>query len=172
MTDQHLRLLARSYAYGLAPHLWTEVKQVASDRTDPALVASVLAIETGNRGRMARAIENAFAELLFALRAEGRFSRMSLGIAQLQPRRVGLGFTRASIELLNNERYAIEACRGVVVNSSVRCSLDPLAAGTWDATDWHSFGWAYNGSHMYGAVLNTTYGHVHARFGSARSAHV
>lgn len=170
MTDQHLQLLARSYAYGLAPPLWINVTQTARDRTDPALVASVLAVESGNRGRIARAIENAFAELLFALGDEGRFSRTSLGIAQLQPRRVGLGFTRTSIELLNDERYAIEACTGVVVNSSCSCSLDPLAVGTWRATDWHSFGWAYNGSHAYGAVLNKTYAHVSARFSSTTSS--
>lgn len=160
MSDQRTQALARSYAFGFAERWASEIEFAASGRADPRLVASVLAIETANRGRIARAVENAFARLLIRLRAERRFRRMSLGIAQLQPRRLELDFAWESVNLLNTERYAIQSLIDVIRDDCARCAIDPLSAERWRLPEWYEFGTAYNGSRMYGAVLEATYEHM------------
>lgn len=165
IADRRTVILARSYALTLPERWWVEITEATRNRADRALVASVIAIEAGNRGRLLRRVENAYARALLVVRAERRFLRLSLGIAQLQPRTLGLAFSRESIDLLNERRYAIDACTSVVTETCTRCGMDPLSVGRWYGRDFRSFGWAYNGSQAYGHMLAATYAQVRTRFG-------
>lgn len=163
MANDRTRALAYSYAHRV-PRAWWDIATEASRETvDAALVVSVLALESGNRGRVVRAIENSYAALLILMRRRTRFERMSLGIAQLQPRRVGLRMSRASRRALADERFSIESCVRVVTDSCAASGLDPIRVPWWDRREWRSFGWAHNGSRLYGNVLESTYAQVRTR---------
>jgi hypothetical protein len=170
MNDRGWVILADSYARRLPPNRWTLVRSASRGRVDPALVGAVVAVESGNRGPATRLLENAFARVLVSVGAEQRFARLSLGIAQVQPRRLGLPCSCASLRLLNDETFAVDACVSVVLDSCETSVLDPRGVGTWQSSAWHAFGWAYHGSRLYGEVLSATYARLCARFADSCGA--
>jgi hypothetical protein len=119
VADRYSVFLAHGYARRLPKEWWIDAQRaVAGHRLDPVLLASVIAVEAGNRPRLVRWAENAFALILVTVRACKRFGRLSLGIAQIAPRRLGLPCARATVMVLNTPSEAMSACASIVKQSS------------------------------------------------------
>lgn len=140
--------------------LWAPVEQSASRwGVDACVVAAVLAFEMLARGPVWRALEAATARVLMAIGRSHRVERMSLGIAQIQPRRVpdpdGL---RDRVGILLQERDCIEECARILTQICRDAGLNGKRPSTWSAHDWNHLALGYGGDRRYGEALASAFG--------------
>lgn len=135
----------------------------------PNLVAAVLAVEMLERGWLARAAERWIATLLTHLRCHGRVERMSLGIAQIQPRALSVPASlEGRVTAALDDQLAPALCSEVIARIGRELDLDTARPESWEANRWRSFGLAYNGFSVYGIVLRSAFDEILARRGVHR----
>jgi hypothetical protein len=126
---------------------------------DACVVAAVLAVEMLARGPWWRALEAATARVLMALGRSNRVERMSLGIAQIQPRHMrGPDRLRDRVGALLQERDSIGECARILAQICRDAGLDGKRPTTWTAHDWNHLALGYGGDLRYGKALASAFG--------------
>jgi hypothetical protein len=121
------------------------------------LVGAIIAVETSVRGPFWRYAEWILARILLRIGYKQRVASMSLGPAQLQPRRVGVDLSVEGLGSLMNPLSAQYHCGALALRISQNLGLDANKSPTWGRSDWRQFGKSYNGSFDYGDVLRATF---------------
>ena len=144
-------------------------RSVSLYRVEAALVIAVVAVEMLARGFVFRRVEATTARVIARVGLGAYAERMSLGIAQIQPRLLDPGTTldeRISRLLLPST--AIEECARILLARCECIGLDPLNPLSWPRDAWRSLGHAYNGDAGYGDVLAAAYAELTNSTGRSR----
>lgn len=154
--------VADAYGRSAALRLAVELRQPAAHAAirnglDPALLQALLAIETHARGRAWRTFEGVLARLLLRLGLTARVERLSLGCAQIQPRRLSFGSIDDRIAVLLDPRSAIPIAAEVVKAEVHNLRLDAAHPMCWSEEMWKTMGLSYNGDAGYGLLLRAAY---------------
>lgn len=135
-------------------NLWPSVRRSARRwGVDAVALATVLAVETHARGPVWRAIEHAVARVFLALGLAGRVECMSLGIAQIQPRRVSNPEDlRDRLAALARPQDSVELCAQIL--GEIRCRFHlQMDSSEWSEDDWGMVAREYGGDGRYGEAL-------------------
>ena len=150
------------------PRRWMRAAAQAQARTgvDGHLVCAVMALEHGERGRLFRGVEYAYAMGLWATGRRARAERVSVGPAQVQLRHVGPGSPVPwRLALLAPPVGAARHCAVIIATECAALGLDPSRPIAWTDDDWQALGRAYCGrlATAYGTALRSVYSRLSGR---------
>lgn len=127
-------------------------------RLEPRVVAAVLAVEMLARGALWRYMELVTAYGLLALGCHARVDRMSLGIAQIQPRRMrGTDDIKQRVGVLRGESGSADECARLLAEICHQVRIDQLPPGRWSRDDWAQVALAYGGNRRYGDAMKAAF---------------
>jgi hypothetical protein len=135
----------------------------------PSLIAAVLSVEQLARGPMWRMIEAIVARLLVRMRAHRRVERMSLGVAQIQPRHLhSLRPLHERVDALLRPEIATDECARIVARLCEDGRLDATKPERWSGRAWKHVAAGYAGDGRYGDALQAAFGCVSGTFPESR----
>lgn len=130
------------------PCRWRAAAECARSTTgvDADLVLAVMAVEHGERGRLARGVEYAYALGLCALRRQADAEWVSVGPAQVQLRHAGAATPLVPrLVHLATVDGAAGTCAAFIARECSGMAFDPASPGQWTHADWEAFGCTYAG---------------------------
>jgi hypothetical protein len=151
--DRAMRRLPRRWARAAAA-------AAASTGVDQHLVCAVMAVEHGERGRLFRGLEYAYAMWLWGTGQQARAERVSVGPAQVQLRHAGPGTTvPRRLALLAPPTGAARYCAAIIARECAELGLDPSRPHAWSDDEWQAIGRAYCGKLAtgYGMALRSVH---------------
>jgi hypothetical protein len=123
----------------------------------PAALGAVLAIETHARGQVWRLIERASARVFLALGLSAKVEGMSVGIAQIQPRRLSHPIDLAGrLRRLRQTEESVDLCGQILAEICLEARI-PLDSSQWSRGDWRTIARSYSGDDRYADALMAAY---------------
>lgn len=161
-------VVAAERAIRRLPRRWHRAAAAAEACTgvDRHLVCAVMALEHGERGRLFRGLEYAYAVGLWASGRQARAEWVSVGPAQVQLRHAGPGTpVPQRVAALAMPTGAARHCAVIVAAECAALGLDPSRPRTWTDDDWQALGRAYCGrlATAYGTALRSVYSRLSGR---------
>lgn len=110
------------------------------------------------RGAVWRRLEVLAVRILLAMGCHRRVERMSLGIAQIQPRCVeGADDLRQRVRVLLGQRGSTNECARLLAGICRREGIDVIPPEQWSRDHWERVGLAYGGDKRYGEALRAAF---------------
>lgn len=126
--------------------------------TSPTLLAAVISVEMLARGAIWRTAERVIGRLLLVLGARARAERLSVGIAQIQPRHLAQGDpVDDRIKHLLKTHGGVDHCARLLSQSCQETGLSESPPVMWSSDDWSKVATTYGGDPHYGPVLQAAF---------------